>query len=243
MKAPTEVERFDVERIKHLPEPVRRYFLYTIKPGTVLHSVIELEMNGVLSLGTKDQPKYMSMKAKQILAPPSGFIWDVFAGEGIVTFAGSDAAYPKGSWTRFWLLGLLPIARLGDNSDHKRSSFGRYMSEAVFWLPSALLPSENISWQALSQDKARVTIKHEGMTLSVDLTVNKVGQPVVVEFQRWSNANATKTYRMQPFGGTLSEFEEFNGYMLPTKIDAGNHFGMDEYFPFYKVNVTSVNFP
>lgn len=243
LNAPTHSERFDPNNVAALPEPARRFFLYTLKAGTILHSAVELEMSGEFSLGTKAHPNYMPMEAKQILAAPSGFIWDVSAGKGVMNFIGSDAAHPKGSWTRFWMWGVLPVARLGDSDDHKKSSFGRYMSEAVFWLPSTVLPSHNISWEEVSQDIARVTIKHDGMTLSVDITVNEIGQPIIIEFQRWSNANPEKTFKFQSFGGYLSDFKEFNGYMLPTKVEAGNHFGTDDYFPFYKVNITTITFP
>ncbi len=46
-----------------------------------------------------------------------------------------------------------------------------------------------------------------------------------VVFQRWSNANPQGAYRLQPFGGHLSKFQEFETYRLPTHVEAGNHFG------------------
>lgn len=202
LNAPTNTEHFDPDSIATLPEPAQRFLLYTIRPGTLLRSTVELEMSGEFSLGTKDQPNYLPMYARQILSPPYGFIWQVSMGKGITGIAGSDAAHPKGSWTRFWLSKLLPVARLGNNNDHRKSSFGRYMSEAIFWLPSSVLPSQNISWQEVNKDKARVTIMYEGMTLSVDITVNEIGQPTIVEFQRWSNANTEEIFRLQPFGAT-----------------------------------------
>lgn len=54
---------------------------------------------------------------------------------------------------------------------------------------------------------------------------------------RWSNANPDKFWRLQPFGGTLSQFREFAGVMIPTQIEAGNFFGTADYFPFYRVRV------
>ncbi|MDH4313996.1 MAG: hypothetical protein OEW68_04060 [Gammaproteobacteria bacterium] len=78
---------------------------------------------------------------------------------------------------------------------------------------------------------------------SVDLSVETDGSLNKVVFQRWSDTNATKTFQRQPFGGNLSKNVEFDGHRLPTHIDAGNFFGTDEYFPFYKVNVTSIRFP
>ena len=154
-------------------------------------------------------------------------------------FSGSDSQ----SWTRFWLRGLLPIARLGGNSDHTRSAFGRYVAEAVFWTPAAVLPGTGIAWEALDTDRARVTIKYRGLSQSVDLTVGADGQPTQVQFERLSNANPEKQYRLQPFGGYLSEFLYFDGLRLPTHVEAGNHFATDQYFPFFVADVTAVEFP
>lgn len=234
---------FDPDYITDLPEPVRRFFLRSIKKGTNIRTCAELDMVGEISLGTKEKPNYMPLRAKQILSPPYGFIWKVSAGKGLMQFVGSDGAYPDGSWSIFWLLGFIPVARAGGNQDHERSSFGRYMSEAVFWLPSFVLPSENITWESIDSDTARVTIKKGAMELCVTLIVNELGEVTTVSFDRWSNENEERVFRYQPFGGYLSEYEDFDGYRLPTKIEAGNHFGTDKYFPFFKVKIKDVKFP
>ena len=64
-----------------------------------------------------------------------------------------------------------------------------------------------------------------------------------VSFPRWSDANPEKTYRTQTFGGYLSSFRDFEGFHLPTHVEAGNQFGTDEYFPFYIVDLTELSFP
>jgi hypothetical protein len=60
---------------------------------------------------------------------------------------------------------------------------------------------------------------------------------------RWSNANPEKQYRLQPFGGVLSDFREVQGYRLPFRVEAGNMFGTDDYFVFFKAEVTDIRFP
>jgi len=75
------------------------------------------------------------------------------------------------------------------------------------------------------------------------VTVAADGQPTKLVFQRWSNANPEQEYHLQPFGGYLSSFQDFQGYRLPNNVEAGNHFGTEAYFPFYRVNVTEISFP
>lgn len=234
---------FDPAMVEELPEPARRYFRFAIKPGTPLYTVAEISMEGEFSLGNKAKPDYMPMTAEQILAPPHGFVWKLRAGGGVMQVSGSDVAGDRTSWSRFWLLGIAPVARAGGNPDHLRSAFGRYVAEAAFWTPAALLPGDNVQWEPVSDSTARVTLTHMGLEQAVELTVDTKGRPTKVVFQRWSNANPEKEFQHQPFGGYLSELNDFDGFQLPTQVEAGNFIETDDYFPFFRVTVTSVRFP
>ena len=225
-----------------LPDPAQRFFRFAIDPGAPLHTVAEITMVGEFSLGNMSKPNYMPMRAEQLLAAPHGFVWKVRAGNSI-WFTGSDGSVDGQSWSRFWLLGVLPVARAGNNADHLRAAFGRYAAEAVFWTPAALLPGDNVRWETIDASSARVILTHLGLEQAVDLTVDAEGRPVKVVFQRWSNANPAKTFRDQPFGGNLSDYAKFDGFRLPTRVEAGNFFGTDDYFAFFKATVTAVRFP
>lgn len=227
---------FDRALVADLPDPARRYFLYTLKEGAPLHRAVEIEMKGLLSFGNKENPAYRPMQARQILAPPFGLVWHLKCGAVI----GSDAALPDTSWTRFWLFGVFPVVRAGSTRDHHLSAFGRVVAEAAIWAPAALLPGDDVRWEQLDANSARATVTFRDYTQAVDITVAKDGQPQKVLIQRWSNANPQQQFRFQPFGGTLSNFRDFGGTCLPTTVEGGNHFGTDDYFPFYKAAVTSV---
>ena len=230
---------FSTTMVQDLPEPARRYFTYTIAEGTPLYTVADISMEGLFSLGTKQKPNYLNMTARQVLAAPEGFVWKTRAGKGLMQLSGSDSA----SWTRFWMAGIAPVARLGGDVDHTRSAFGRYVAEAVFWTPAALLLRPGVSWEAVDENTARVTVRHMDLEQAVDVLLTSNGQPTQASFARWSDANPDKVHRLQPFGGYLSQYREFQGFRLPTHVEAGNLFGTDDYFPFFIVDVSSVSFP
>jgi len=234
--------RHDARQLDGLPDAAQRFFTSSIQNHTPLYTLVEITMHGEFSLGDKSMPRYQPFQACQLLAPPLGFIWQVKAGEGILQFSGSDAAFPGGSWTRFWLAGLLPVARVGNTWDHALSSFGRHMGEAIFWSPASLLPSEKVVWKEIDFNTAQVTVTHEEFEQEYTISVDAGGRLEQVQFERWSDANAEKVYRYQPFGGYLSDFQNFDGLTLPTSVVAGNHFGTDEYFPFFKAHIDSVKF-
>ena len=104
-----------------LPESAQRYFRFTIAEGTPLYTLAHIEMTGQFALGTQDAPNYMDMAATQVLAVPTGFVWKMSGGSGLMRMSGSDSA----SWTRFWIAGLAPVARFGGDPDHTRSAYGR----------------------------------------------------------------------------------------------------------------------
>lgn len=228
---------FSAALVAALPEPARRYFGYAIRPGAALHRVAEIDMHGRIGLGTRAQPGYRRLQARQILAAPAGFVWAMNT-RGGVPISGSDT----GGWTRFRLLGLIPIARIGGSADRARSAFGRQVAEAVFWTPAALLPGPGVSWQALGPDRACVTVQHGRWQQAVEVGVDADGRPVEVVFQRWSNANRERRYRLQPFGGRLADFREVDGFRLAHRVDAGNLYGTPDYFAFFQVEVSAIRF-
>lgn len=229
--------RFSTDMVRDLPDPARRFFTFAIAEGTPLWTVARFQMRGSLALGTKDAPGAREMTATQVLAAPEGFLWQMSTTESVPGISGSDS----NRWTRFWLAGLIPVARTGGTQDHKRSAFGRYISEALIWTPAALLPSPSVSWQAVDDSTARVTVTKGPLTQSVDLTVGPDGAPQRVLLQRWSDANPERVFRLQPFGAELSDYRSFAGIRLPTHVEAGNFAGTPAYFPFFIADLTSVD--
>ncbi|NNE79896.1 MAG: hypothetical protein HKN18_06440 [Silicimonas sp.] len=229
---------FDLSMLDGLPELAQRYFRYTIEPGTPLCTVMEIEMTGQLGLGSKDAPKYQPMRAHQILSPPHGLVWKLKSG----AISGSDGALPNRSWTRFWLFGVIPVVR-ASGPDHRRSAFGRVVAEAAMWAPASLLPGDHVHWDNTEGDIARAIVSYGDFTQTVEISLDAKGEPQKVSIQRWSNENPQKTFRLQPFGGELSDFRSYEGYRLPAHVEGGNYFGTPDYFPFFKADVTKITCP
>ncbi len=225
-----------------LPEPAQRYFGFTIRQGVPLYRVVEITLAGKLGLGNQSNPRYQSMRARQILAPPNGLVWQLCCGSPWLRIVGSDAALGPCSWTRFWLFGLIPLVRAGGTVDHARSAYGRVVAESAFWVPAALLPGPGVSWHGVDEDTACVTVIAGEFSQQVEITVDEQGRPTRVTMQRWSNVNAQGVYRQQPFGGYLSQYRDFEGYRLPTHVEGGNMMGTSEYFPFYIADIESLGF-
>jgi hypothetical protein len=233
---------FDPAMIADLPEPARRYFRFAIAPGTPLRAVAIVEMGGRFGLGDKADHRFYPMRARQILAPPQGFVWIPRIGSGLMRMSGSDALVGETAWTRFWLLGSVPLVRASGTADLARSAVGRAVGEAL-WAPAALLPANGVAWEPVDADRARAVLTVRGERHAVELAVAPDGRPLSVALDRWSDANPERVFRWQPFGATIEAVGSFGGYTVPTRIRGGNHFGTGDYFPFFQAEVTAVDYP
>jgi hypothetical protein len=228
---------FDPAMLDGLPEPARRYLARAIAPGTPLARAVTLEMAGDFLLNGKTLP----MTARQVLAPPAGFVWQARIGQGSSGFAGSDGLVAGVSWTRFRLAGLVPLVRVGGNDDHLRSAGTRAMMEAV-WCPAMLLPQAGAVWRQTGPDQAEVSFPAHPDIAPVRLTIGPDGLIAEMVAMRWSDANADKRYRLQPFGGRVLDSATFGGFTIPVQMEMGNLWGTPDYLPFFRARVTSARF-
>lgn len=72
------------------------------------------------------------------------------------------------------LLSLLTLVNFG-GPEIDRAALSRYLSEAVFF-PTALLPSNKLSWESISDDSATATMAHKGQQVSATFHFNRLGQ-------------------------------------------------------------------
>ena len=111
--------------------------------------------------------------------------------------------------------------------------------EAI-WAPASLLPDNGVSWEQTGPNTARLSF-NTGIE-PVSLTLDDDGRVVEVITMRWSDANADKIFRLQPFGGTMSSDETFGGFTIPGHLAVGNLYGTDGYLPFFQARVISAEY-
>ena len=231
--------RYDPAMVAGLPEVAQRYFARAIHPGTPLHRVVRLDMAGNFILNGTPLP----MTARQILAPPAqGFVWQAQVGSGLMRFAGSDGHHhAQESWTKFWLRGMIPLARIGGTQDHASAAATRVMLEAI-WAPASLLPQFGAAWTQSGPDSAEVRFADVHAIAPMQITLDAGGNPVEVWALRWTDANPDKTHRLQPFGGRMLEMGRHQGFLIPVRVELGNMWGTPEYAPFFLATITRAEF-
>lgn len=239
----TDPPRYDPAMVADLPEVAQRYFARAIDPGTPLHRVVRLEMAGSFIMNATAMP----MTARQILTPPAlGFVWQAEMGTGLMRFAGSDGFHAgRGgdveSWTKFWLRGLIPLARIGGTGDHARAAATRVMLEGI-WAPASLLPQYGAEWVQTGPDSAEVRFAGARGIEPMQITLDAEGNPAEVWALRWTDANPAKVHRLQPFGGRMLEMRRHQGFLIPSQVELGNMWGTPDYSPFFLATITRAEF-
>lgn len=208
---------YDPTMLVGLPDIARRYFRYAIAPGTLLAGSVELSMSGSFIL-----PRGMdfTMKARQALRPPRNFVWIASMRRGPLTIDGSDAFVDGAGWTRFWLMGLVPMVDAGGTPDFDRSAAVRPVMEAI-WLPASLLPRAGAVWAETGPNTARVTLPTGPEPINFDLTLDADGRVISIETMRWSDSNTDRAFRLQLFRAESRGELSFSGYSIPAQLEVG----------------------
>ena len=233
---------YDPAMVAGLPEVAQRYFARAIEPGTPLHRTVRLEMEGTFVLNGTEMP----MVARQILGPPAhGFVWQAEIGRGLMRFGGSDGYHRSDgrvdSWTKFWLHGLIPLARIGGTEDHARAAATRVMLEAI-WAPATLLPQYGARWTQTGPDSAEIRFADADGIPPMHITLDATGAPTEVQALRWTDANPEGIHRLQPFGGRMLQMGRHQGFLIPVRVELGNMYGTPEHSPFFRATITAAAF-
>ncbi len=227
---------FTADLVADLAEPVQRYFLHAIKPGTPLASYVELEMSGSFRL--KPDADWLRMQASQIISTASGFIWKANIGKSWLKFSGADYYAQNQGRVKFSLWGLLPMVD-AQNKDINCSGIGRLSIEYV-WLPSALLPQNSVAWQAISDNTIQANFHIDNEPIILTLNIDTNGKLLNLSLPRWGEENGGWQYLS--FGGEMQAEQTFDGYTVPAKMNAGYWFGTDKYWPFFQATIKQAKF-
>lgn len=223
LASPRRAEVFSEEMVANLPPPVRRYLLHAIAPGTPFASSVQLETVFGMKL-TPRAKRRTEMIGRETLAPPRGFVWAARAGRGLLAPRVQDHYAEREGALRVMLLGVIPVVTAG-GPDVTRSARHRLAIESV-WLPSSLLPAENVVWEAVDTARARVVVTIDGEPVPLTLTVDDAGRLQEVTMLRHGDVGVP-TWRPIPYGVRVEAEASFGGYTVPIRMRGGWWYGTE----------------
>ncbi len=224
---------FDAAAVAGLPEPARRWLRHAIVPGTPLWPSGELTMRGEIRLGV-----WRRFTARQVLAPPHGFVWAARTRLAGLPVTGFDRLSAGSGQLRWRLAGVVPVVS-ADGPDVTRSAAGRLAGETVL-APTTALPAR---WSAGADgDRAVATWLVAGVEERVELQVGPDGRLLGVTMRRWGDPDGVPFGRY-PFGVAVDAEATFGGVTIPSVLRAGWWWGTDrqQQGEFFRAEITGAS--
>jgi hypothetical protein len=161
------------EMLTGLPTPVRRYLRYTGVVGKPVPGTIWLRQQGRMRPGP-GQPWMPLVDEEHYSVDPPGFVWAGTLRAGPVAVARARDMYAGGHGRMLVkVASLWPVADAsGGQTD--QAAMMRYLSE-MMWFPAAFLAG-NISFEAVDDSSARVTLTDDGQTATGTLFFDTRGR-------------------------------------------------------------------
>ena len=231
-------EPLDPATVADLPESARRYLLHAIRPGTPLAHSVGLAMAGEIRLGPR--LPWLPFRARQTLAPPVGFAWEAHVRWGPLRVVGADTYVHGRGQLAFRLWDLVPVVRAA-GPEVSRSARGRLAIESI-WQPAALLPRRGVTWEAVDDRAARVTVVIDGERIPLTLTVDPAGRLRSVSMERWGNLTATGQYTLIPFGADVDAERTFEGFTVPSRLTVRWWYGTARAFEFFHATLLGATY-
>ncbi|PKL32538.1 MAG: hypothetical protein CVV45_12185 [Spirochaetae bacterium HGW-Spirochaetae-10] len=205
--------------LNHLPASVGRWLTRSGVVGQRHITGLSLTQTG--EMRTTPDGSWMPFTARQqFRVDTPGFLWmvNVKAAPGIA-LRGRDLLHSGRGSMRIELLSLIPVADAkGPQID--QGAIVRFLAESIWFPTSALEPY--MSWTAVSDSQARVTLKQNAQTVHADFFFDANGDIIAIEADRYMDRNGSSTlerWRIDIDPASKEAFLGLNGipFHLPTK--------------------------
>jgi hypothetical protein len=207
---------YNSQILEGLPLPVQKYFRAVLKDGQAKLKSGQISTEGFFLLDA-DKNKWVPFTATQMfIANPPAFDWNarmpMMPGMNVYV----QDAYAKGEGVlHAALFGLINLANLRGTADVAQGELMRYLAEAV-WMPTVLLPSKNLRWEAIDDNKARATLIDGAVSVSIEFRFNAEGLVESI-FAPARSRTAGKDSVPTPWQGRFWNYQIHNGMRVPTE--------------------------
>jgi hypothetical protein len=203
---------FEPRAVRTLPEPVRRWLIHSIAPGTPLRRRVELAQHGRIRIGS-----WRAFTARQVTAGLEGYVWACATRVFGVPVYGYDRLTAGGASMVHRALGRIPLVN-ETGPDLVRSAAGRLVSEMI-WTPGVAL-DPTVAWTPVDEHTATAVVPFAGENYEVSVAVAPEGVPRKVIMQRWARVDRGP-YQLRRFGAEVHGEATFAGFTVPRKVTAG----------------------
>lgn len=204
-----------VDRLEHLPAPVRRHVERSgIQP---LHSYAysQLEQTGQIKLSQDGD--WLDFSAQQWFAVDRpAFVWKPHMAMPVGSIVGSDWLDGAQGGLQMRLFGAIPVAN-ADGPEVTEGELARYLAELP-WNPAAMATNEQISWTPVDDHHATATLTVGELSSTVTFEFDDAGDIASVMARQRPRGSGADLERL-PWGGEFSDYADFDGVRVPSHAE------------------------
>lgn len=207
--------RYTPREIEGLPAPVQRFFRATLKPGQAMVAAATVEHSGSFNMAATGAPQWKAFTSRQrVVIRRPGFLWNAQMAMAPGVGVRVHDAYLQGrGLLHAAALGLFSVARLEGEGEIARGEFMRFFAEAA-WYPTALLPSQGTSWQAVDDRFAKATLADGPISVTLLFEFDDAGLMTSVRAQARGRM-VGKAIEMAAWEGRWSNHQQRGGMTVP----------------------------
>jgi hypothetical protein len=212
------------QELTTLPPIVARYFRASVRGGQPMIARAHVSWRGEFNMGKPGQDKWRAFTAEQDFNPAApGFVWNAriqFA-PGIPVLVRDGFVAHQGAM-RGALLGLIPVVNAQPSPDLASGALQRYLGECA-WLPTALLPGQDVTWAALDDTRATASIVAGSTRVSLEFRFNADALPVSIFAPARMMDDGAGHMVPRPWEARILSFTQQDGMTIPARATAVWH--------------------
>jgi len=201
------------EMLQKLPDPVKRYLVYTGVVGKPVVQTVRLKQVGKIRKDAK-QP-WMNFEAKEYYSiSPPGFVWIAYMKVFGLPLIRVRDYYMEGKGNILVKAVSLFTVANSAGKEMDQGAMMRYLNE-MMWFPSAFL-GKNISFESIDANSARVTLKDMGKSVTATIYFDDEGKLTNFIAPRYRDMDNDK-FKLENWSTPIRKYGEFEGLKLPLK--------------------------
>jgi hypothetical protein len=214
-----EVTRYRATELSGLPVPVQRYLRLALKADQPIIASVSVIHVGMFNMSQAVERWRPFTSIQNVMTRAPGFVWSgrISLFPGAVAFV-TDAYVGGRGILRPTLLGLVSLGRNRSSDALDRAEMMRYLAEAA-WYPTALLPSQGVTWVAIDESSADATIHDGHHAVTMLFRFDEFG---MIESVSSEERPATEGSRMvmRPWRGCWTNYQKREGMRIPLNGEA-----------------------
>lgn len=226
-----------IDDLNSCPEPVRRYLTKSGVVGKHRKTFAHITHTGEFRMKAKQ--KWFPIKGDYKFQPEARiFTWKAAIKLFPFVFISVKDEYKKGIGRSLVKFESLFTMAHQTGPEASESSLGRLLVEFVL-IPTALVPSQTIRWEAMDSNQARVILNDHKFQVSAVFEFDDQGQLVKTSIERFGNFDGKMKKNL--FVCELSNFKLFEDLLIPTDI-TGSWAFTKETFHWLHFKISSAHF-